>query len=99
MKFMLAATVLLIGVLLFILAGSPTTGEVRYPFVPLAPAAGVAQAAEATTAPVGPGPGEYISFSMRGFNYPSWDKDGYRSQASSQSLDQIVATGANWVAI
>lgn len=40
-----------------------------------------------------------LSWTIRGFNYPSWWHDEYLSQASSDSLGSIAATGANWVAI
>lgn len=40
-----------------------------------------------------------LSWSIRGFNYPSWWHDEYLSQSSSDSLSRVASTGANWVAI
>ncbi|MFA6001853.1 MAG: hypothetical protein WC828_07020, partial [Thermoleophilia bacterium] len=40
-----------------------------------------------------------LSWTVRGFNYPSWWHDEYLSQSSSDSLTRVAATGANWVAI
>jgi hypothetical protein len=40
-----------------------------------------------------------LSWTIRGFNYPSWWHDEYLGQSSSDSLSRIAATGANWVAI
>ncbi|MFA5801274.1 MAG: hypothetical protein WC911_02230 [Thermoleophilia bacterium] len=40
-----------------------------------------------------------LSWTIRGFNYPSWWHDEYLGQSSSDSLSRVAATGANWVAI
>jgi len=40
-----------------------------------------------------------LSWTIRGFNFPSWWHDEYLSQSSSDSLSRVATTGANWVAI
>lgn len=40
-----------------------------------------------------------IPWTVRGFNYPSWQRDDYQSEASGESLTRMASTGANWVAI
>jgi hypothetical protein len=40
-----------------------------------------------------------VSWSMLGFNFPSWWHDDYLDPQAAAALDRLAATGANWVAI
>ncbi|MHB1464575.1 MAG: glycoside hydrolase family 113 [Thermoleophilia bacterium] len=87
MRSVLAATLLTMGVIAILLAGLPA-GNAGVPGL-------VPEPARAQTAPVQP----QISFSIRGFNLPSWQSNQYAGPAAAGALGDVAATGANWVAI
>ena len=95
MKSVLAATLMTLAVMVALATMASGGATDLAGFVP-APARAQTPTGDAPPAAAIQPP---VSFSIRGFNIPSWQSTQYASAAASAALGGVAATGANWVAL